>query len=91
MSKTKSKLLPKNTAAVTLKDIVASGGSLSAQFHINKLKGKAPYIFKDNKYKPALPHQVKDSVYLTKIQVKHANGMAISFALRNIPKNLIRK
>ena len=92
MSKLKSKLLSKNSASVSLSDISKSGGILSAEFHVNKLKGKNPHILKNGKYIPALPSEIKGAEYYNDVQVLEINNLLyaqkeISAEIERIKKN----
>lgn len=87
----KERLLSKNTAIVKLSDIAKHGNILSAEFHINRLKGKFPYILKDGLYERALNHQVKNAEYLTPQQAKEINNLLnakkhIDIEIENIKK-----
>lgn len=82
----KSKLISKNTALVSVSDIKKSGNILSAEYHINALKNKSPYILKEGKYVLALPHQIKKAEYYTRIQVNHINNLL--FAMSEIQSEI---
>lgn len=84
----KSKLLSDKTASVSLSDINKSGGILSAEYHINKLKNKSPYVLKDGKYVEATSHEISKAEYLTKIQAKHINNLL--FAQKEIQLEIDR-
>jgi len=71
----KQGLLSKNIAIVSLSDIAKHGNILSAEFHVNRLKGKHPYILKDGIYVSASNSQIKNAEYLTPQQVKEINNL----------------
>lgn len=73
----KSRLLSKK-ASVTLSDIKKSGGILSAELHINSLKGKKPYVMDLGRYVEAKPSQVKKAEYFTDVQVTHINNLLVA-------------
>lgn len=83
-----SKLLSENTASVSLSDITKGSGILSAEYHINNLKGQKPYILKNNKYTTPAPHEIKDAIYLTAVQVKGANNLL--YAKKEIEAEIVR-
>ena len=85
-----SKLLSKNTAIVSFKDIAGkgkgkgkdkSGFILSAKYHVNKLKSLNPYVKKKGVYVPAKSSEYEVAEYLNDIQVKHINNLLISIDL----------
>ena len=87
----KSRLLSSNTAIVSLSDVAKHGHILSAEFHINVLKGKHPYILKDGVYERALNHQIKNAEYFTPQQAKEINNLGnakkhIDIEIENIKK-----
>jgi len=84
----KSKLLSKNTAIVSLSDITNNGFNLSAEFNINKLKNKNPYIIENGIYVPAKSHQITKAEYFNQRQLKHINNLLI--AITEINKEIER-
>jgi hypothetical protein len=84
-----SKLLSKNTALVSIKDISKSEGILSAKYHINKLNGLRPYIKKNGRYTPAKTNI--NAEYLNETQVKHINNLLIGIDLIEMEIENIKK
>lgn len=84
----KSKLLSNNTETVSLNDINNNGFNLSAEFHINKLKNKNPYIIESGIYVPAKSHQITKAEYFNQRQLKHINNLLI--AITEINKEIER-
>jgi len=87
----KQGLLSKNTVIVSLSDIAKHGNILSAEFHVNRLKGKHPYIIKDGIYVSASGSQIKNAEYLTPQQAKEINNLYnakkhIDIEIENIKK-----
>jgi hypothetical protein len=77
MEKSKgSKLLSSNTALISLNDLFvrSNGLNLSAQFHINRLKGKLPYVKERGRYVPA-KNQVDGVEYFNKTQLRQINNL----------------
>jgi hypothetical protein len=82
----KSKLLSKNTASISIKDVIGkgkdkSGFILSAKYHVNKLKSLNPYVKKKGVYVPAKSNEYEIAEYLNDIQVKHINNLLIGIDL----------
>jgi hypothetical protein len=82
----KSKLLSKNTASISIKDVIGkgkdkSGFILSAKYHVNKLKSLNPYVNKKGRYVPAKSNEYEVAEYLNDIQVKHINNLLIGIDL----------
>ena len=87
----KSKMLSPNTAIISSNDLYSEGFNLSASFHINKLKGKFPYIKKGGKYVLSKGFS-KNNEYYNPLQVKHINNLLyvqneISKEIENIKKS----
>ena len=61
----KSRLINENSASVSLSDIIALGGNLSAEYHVNRLKQKNPYIYDGGYFRVAKSHEIKNAIYLT--------------------------
>ena len=82
----KSKLLSKNTASISIKDVIGkgkdkSGFILSAKYHVNKLKSLNPYVNKKGRYVPAKSNEYEVAEYLNDIQVNHINNLLIGIDL----------
>lgn len=82
----KSKLLSKNTASISIKDVIGkgkdkSGFILSAKYHVNKLKSLNPYVKKKGVYVTAKSKEYEVAEYLNDIQVKHINNLLIGIDL----------
>lgn len=81
-----SKLLSKNTALVSINDIIGKGKDkshfiLNAKYHINRLKSLNPYVKKKGSYVPAKPNEYESAEYFSDIQVKHINNLLLSIDL----------
>jgi len=89
----KEGLISENTAIVKFSDIAKNGNNLSAEFHINRLKGKYPYILKDGLYEriESKSYQIKNAEYYTPQQAKEVNNLLnakkhIDIEIENIKK-----
>lgn len=87
----KSKLISKNTALVSISDIKGNNNILSAEYHINALKNKSPYVLKEGKYVLALPNQIKGAEYYTRIQVNHINNLLFAMGEIQLEIDKIKK
>jgi hypothetical protein len=91
--KNKDKKVGNNTAIVKLSDIAKYGNILSAEFHINRLNGKHPYILKNGLYERVenKNYLIKDAEYYTPQQAKEINNLLnakkhIDIEIENIKK-----
>jgi len=89
MAKTKtnkSHLLSLNSASITLDTVAKNKSIFSAKFHVEKLKGKDPYILRDGKYIPAIGREITKAEYLTPTQVTHINNL--KYAITKIEEEI---
>lgn len=71
-----SNLINSNAATIPLSSIDRlQGFNLSAEYHVNKMKGKKPYIYVSGYFKEAKAGEITKAMYFTEIEVAELNEL----------------